>query len=127
MDTTARDESAYSESELQDAILAYKSGKFSSIRACAEAFRVPYPTLQTRLSGRTSRSYAHEYMQILSKAEERTLVRWITHLTSTGFPASPALAIEMAEEVRRNQFQLSRNPPSYLRPIGKNWLERFKK
>ena len=88
MDATVRDKSAYSESELQDAISAYKPGRFSSIRACARAFRV-----HIRLFRR----------------------------------AFPALAIEMAEEVRRNRFQLSRTPPSYLRPIGKNWLDRFKK
>ena len=37
-------------------------------------------------------SDAHEYGQILSSVEERTLERWITHLTSSAFPASPALA-----------------------------------
>jgi hypothetical protein len=65
-------------------------------------------------------------MQILSNAEERTLVRWITHLTRAGFPAPPSLAMQMADEIRHNRFQLSTTPPSYLRPIGKSWLDRFR-
>lgn len=66
-------------------------------------------------------------MQILSTDEENALVRWITHLSHTGFPTSPALAVAMAEEIRRCRFRLSRTPPSYPRPIGKSWLDRFRK
>ena len=75
----------------------------------------------------TAHSYAYEYMQILSKAEERTLVRWITHLTSAEFPASPALAIGWRKKSAVTGSSFRRNTPSYLRPIGKNWLDRFKK
>ena len=32
----------------------------------------------------------------------------------------------MAEEVRRSRFQLSHSPPSNLRPIGENWITRFR-
>jgi DDE superfamily endonuclease/Tc5 transposase DNA-binding domain len=126
MNATTRDLNAYSGLDLQNAILAYKAGKYPSIRACASAFHIPYPTLQTRLSGRTSRSHAHEHMQVLSNAEEKTLVRWITHLTRAGFPASPALAMSMAEEIRRSRFQLTHSIISYPRPIGKSWLDRFR-
>ena len=80
-----------------------------------------------RLSGQTSRSHAHESMQILSNPEETTLVRWITYLTSTGFPASPALAIQMAEEIRNNQYRLPKASPPSHRSIGKSWLDRFRK
>jgi hypothetical protein len=55
------------------------------------------------MSGRKSRATAHETEQVLSAAEEKTLSRWITRLTRTGFPASPALAIEMAEEIWRGR------------------------
>jgi hypothetical protein len=74
---------------------------------------------------RTSRSQGHESAQILSYAEEESLLRWLTRLTSTGFPASPALAIEMAEEIRRGRMQLSKIPPPLLRPIGEHWIDRF--
>jgi len=66
-------------------------------------------------------------MQILLKPEEGTLIRWITHLTNTGLPASPALVREMAEEIRRNRLQLSHTPTSYPQPIGSEWLLRFRK
>jgi hypothetical protein len=88
-------------------------------------------TYQSKASGTASpvafpRAHAHEHMQVLSNAEETTLVRWITHLTVTGFPASPSLAIAIAEEIWKNRYQVARLPPSYPRPIGKNWLDRFR-
>jgi len=66
-------------------------------------------------------------MQILSKPEERTLIRWITHLTNTGFPASPALVREMAEEIRHSRLKLSSTSNQTLRPIGSDWLLRFRR
>ena len=53
-------------------------------------------------------------------------MRWIAHLTITGFPASASLAIAIAEEIRKNRYQVARLPPSYPRPIGKSWLDRFR-
>jgi len=126
MSLKARQTRQYSEEDVSTAILELQAGKYASIREAADAFKIPRTTLQDRMATRTSRSNANESRQILSNPEERTLVRWITHLTSTGFPASPALAIQMAEEIRRNRFQLSKTPSSYLRPIGKSWLDRFR-
>ena len=119
-------EGAYSEADLQAAILAYHNKGSRSIRAAARAFAVPYHTLRNRLAGRTSRSEAHRSAQILSSAEEQTIVRWISRLCRTGYPASPALAVGMAEEVRRSRYQLSQSPPSILRPIGEQWIDRFR-
>lgn len=126
MNRNTRVQRAHSEADIVRAIAAYRLGEYTSIRRCASAFCVPRPTLQHRLSGRSSRSISHEMAQILSKPEERTLVRWITYLTNTGYPASPNLVIEMAEEIRHNRFQLSKVPSPYPRPIGKNWLDRFR-
>ena len=126
MDTVSQSLSDNPESRIQDALLAHKSGKYRSVRAAAIAFSIPPSTLSYRIAGRTSRSQAHESAQILSYAEEKTLVRWLTRLTRTGFPASPALAIQMAEEIRRGRLQLSRSPPPLLRPIGEHWIDRFR-
>jgi len=126
MNTPTQVPSASVESRIQDAITAYKSGTYRSVRAAANAFFIPPSTLSYRLAGRTSRSQAHESEQIFSHAEEKTLVRWLTRLTNTGFPTSPALAIEMAEEIRRGRLQLSRTPPPSLRPIGERWIDRFR-
>jgi hypothetical protein len=117
---------AYSEADMQRAITEYHSGLYSSKQAAAQANNVPPATLRYRLAGRTSPSQAHETQQILSNAEEKTLVRWITRLTSTGFPASPALVVEMADEIRRNRLQLSRAGLSLTRPIGEHWIDRFR-
>jgi hypothetical protein len=124
--TESSSKPAYSEADIQKAISALKNNEFRSIRKAAVAFNVPNTTLRGRMSGRTSRSTAHESEQILSPAEEKTFARWVTHLTRTGFPASPALAIEMAEEIRRERVQLSKAVTITLRPIGENWLTRFK-
>jgi len=126
MNANKREKHAYSEADIQSAITALRAGEYPSIRKCAEALHIPRPTLQHRLAGRISRSTAHEMQHILTKPEEKTLVRWITHLTNTGFPASPALVIQMAEEIRHNRYQISKTPPSYTKPIGKSWLDRFR-
>jgi len=126
MNVNERVKHALSEADIQAAIAALSAGQYSSIRKCATGLSVPYQTLQHRLPRRLSRSTSHEAMQILSKPEERTLVRWISQPTKTGFPASPALVLQMAEEIQHSRFQLSRTPPSYAKPIGKNWLDRFR-
>jgi hypothetical protein len=114
------------EANIQAAINAYQNEEYKSVRAAARAFSVPASTVHARLAGRTSRSRAHETAQILSNPEEQTLVRWILRLCRTGFPASPALVVEMAEEIRRSRIQLSQSPPSTLRPIGEHWIDRFR-
>lgn len=126
MTTPIRDLDALSRSPIDSAILAYTLNQYPSIRQCALAFQVPYATLKHRMSGRTSRARANEYKQILSNAEEDALVRCITRLTRTGFPASPALTLEIAKEIRYNRIHLSKTTPPSLRPIGKNWLDRFR-
>ncbi|RAL58500.1 hypothetical protein DID88_004004 [Monilinia fructigena] len=68
--------------------------------------------------------------QILSNAEENTLVRWISQLTITGFPATPMLVKEMADEIRLRRVQVasSRIPTSTeILPIGHEWIYRFQK
>ncbi|KAM0710636.1 hypothetical protein Q7P35_001374 [Cladosporium inversicolor] len=126
MDTVTPERLAYTEIDIQTAISAIKNKEFASIRKAAIAFNVLYPTLRSRMSGRNSRATAHEAEQLLSPAEENTLSRWVTRLTRTGFPASPALVIEMAEEIRRSRVWLSKDKPETLRPIGESWLNRFK-
>ena len=115
-----------SEDQVQKALNAYLEKEYSSLRKAANAFKVPFSTAQARMAGRISRSTAHETQQTLSNAEERSLTRWITRLTRTGFPPSPKLVMEMAEELRRGRVQLS-TPTSFNIPsIGYSWLERFK-
>jgi len=90
---------SYSEADVQTAISDIEKGNFTSIRKAARAYDIPYATLRHCMAGRNSRATAHQVEQILSNAEEKTLSQWITRLTRTGFPASPALVVQMAEEV----------------------------
>jgi len=126
MDVSIRDSYAFSESTIQEAIAAFQAKQYLSIRATARAFSIPEATLRHRMDGRASRSDSHEYRQILSSAEEKTLLKWITQLTRTGYPASPALGLKMAKTIRRQRYQLSQQPRLY-HPISKRWLERFRK
>ena len=87
------------ESCIQKALDAYNSKQYSSILKAARAFAIPYSTMKNRVSGKVSQAKAQELVQNLSNAEEKTLVRWITRLTITGFLASPKLVLEMAEEI----------------------------
>ena len=114
------------ENNISSAISAYLSGEYSSLRKAAAAFKAPFSTVQARMAGRNSRATARETQQTLTNTEETTLVRWITRLTRTGFPAAPKLTLEMAEEIRRGRAQLSGQSAIIGRPIGYSWLDRFK-
>jgi hypothetical protein len=114
------------ESILLQAATAYRNGEYTSIRACADAFSVSYSTLSYRLSGRVSRSIACESSQILSTAEEKALVKWITRLSTAGCPITLPLTRNLAEEIQKRRVALSPLPRQYP-PIGKHWLDRFRK
>ena len=113
---------------IQAAIIALDNNEFQSIRKAALHFQVPRSTLGNRIKGRPTRSQANDHGQILNKPEEGTLLRWVKRLKATGFPISPALLKEMAQEVLEN-----RKTPALLRyispaeapPIGHEWLYRF--
>ena len=128
---------AYLEADISNAIQAYQDSQYPSMRACARAHSVSLTTLHSRLAGRNSRSIAHAHRQILSTAEEETLVKWIKRLTNTGYPLSPALAIKLAQEIRDSRAPLRSicdpHPPTALpalptaQTIGAQWLSRFKR
>jgi hypothetical protein len=126
MDASTRVKRVYTEAQLQAALFSIAENDSRSIRATAAAYAVPESTLRNRLAGHTSCSSAHEHRQNLSSAEEKTLVRWLSNLTRAGFPASPALLVEMAEEVRRSRFKLGDGPSPQLRPLGKHWSLKFR-
>lgn len=116
----------YTEEDLTSAVTAYRNSEYTSIRKCAYAFNVPLTTLSKRLSTRTSRSKSHESQKILSTAEEQTLLKAITRLSKSGYPITLLLTRDLAEEIRLSRFRLSSTPTSYP-PLGKRWLDRFRK
>ena len=81
-----------------------------------------------RIAGGLSRAQATEMTQILSNAEEKTLVRWIKRYTCAGSPMTPSLLLEMAELIRHERVRhASQNSSStkIIAPIGHEWLYRF--
>ena len=116
------------EAQVRKALADIQSGKYKGTRSAARAYSLSDSTLRYRMAGRNSRASARQSQQILSETEENTLVRWITRLTCTGFPASPSLVVQMAEKIRckcvhlRNDTNTSNQ---FARPIGHNWLYRF--
>ncbi|APA13274.1 hypothetical protein sscle_10g080440 [Sclerotinia sclerotiorum 1980 UF-70] len=118
------------EEKLQQTIVALQLKEFKSIRKAAEHFEVPKSILADRLAGKKTCSQTYEIAQILSNAEENTLVRWISRLTITGFPATSILVKEMADEIRLRYIQvaLSQIPTSTEIPsIDHKWIYRFQK
>jgi hypothetical protein len=80
-------------------------------------------TLTRRLNGGKSRAEAREEQQKLTKAEEKVLVKWITHLTATGHPARHTFIRDMAEEIRRQrgpEIEIGRELP-----LGITWVQQF--
>jgi hypothetical protein len=106
------------ESILLQATTAYRNGKYTSIRACADAFSVLYSTLSYRLSGRVSRSIAYESKQILLAAKEKALVKWITRLSTVSCPITLPLTRNLAEEIQKRCVTLLPLKRPYP-PIGK--------
>ena len=71
---------------------------------------------------------SHESKQILSHAEEKELVRWITRLTISGYPPRYSTLREMAEEVRKRRVkQINENGMQLVQydDIGADWVARF--
>jgi hypothetical protein len=120
-------ESARKEARLQEALAAVRSEQHN-VPSAAKEFGVSSRTLYDRVNGVLPRNQAHEAEQILSKAEEKELVRWITRLTITGYPPRHSTLREMAEEVQKRRVKQINDPSMQLvnyPPIGQQWIPRF--
>src|SRR5437762_10643485 len=91
------------EARLQEAMAAVLAKKHNATSA-ALAFNVHHSTLYDRLDGKPPRNKAHE-TELLSHAEEKELVRWITSLTITGYSPRYDTSREMAEEIRKRHVK----------------------
>lgn len=117
-----------SEARILEALKAVEKREFKSLYAAANHFGVSRSTLMRRAAGSNSRVQGRESAQLLSLAEEKVLVKWISRLSIAGYPPRHALVEEMAEEVRLRRarrvndasIELVRYPP-----IGKEWIQRF--
>ena len=116
------------EARLQEAITAVHK-KQHTCNSAAIAFNVRRRTLYDRVNGnRKPRNKAHESDQLLTEAEEKELVRWITRLTATGYAPRHATLREMAEEIRKRRVKQINSDDMILIKydgIGKHWIHRF--
>src|SRR5436305_514701 len=118
------------EVQIRKALYAYKNKDFKSIRSAAKFFKVSEPTLRRRHHGGLTQSTSHEMYQILTNAEEDTLVRWIKRYTSTGTHITNTLLKELAIHLRaaRVTHASHLHPPTpQLNHINDKWIQRFKK
>jgi hypothetical protein len=116
------------EIQLTKAQYALKNKDFPSTRAAATFFQVNPKTLQRRLNGGKTNSTGHEMSQILTNAEEDTLVRWIKQYTNSGAHITNLLLKELAIYVRAARVTHAshlRPPSPRLTHINNKWIQRF--
>lgn len=115
------------EARVQEAVAAVKEGKYTCYSA-ARVFNIPRQTLYDRVNGKLPRNQAHEAEQLLSHAEEKELIRWITLLTLTGYPPRYVTLLQMAEEIRKRRVKNINDDDIQLvqyDDIGDQWVQRF--
>jgi len=115
------------EARVQEALETVVSSQHTCSSASV-AFNVPHQTLYDRMNGKPPRHLAQEKQQVLSNAEEKELVQWITRLTITAYPPRHKTLLEMAEEIRKRRVREINNQIGInieYHPIEKDWVPRF--
>ena len=128
MDQLSSNQLQNQEELIQKAIDNIHSGLYRSTKTAAHTHNIPDSTLRKHMAGCNTHENAHKSQQILSNAEEKTLVQWITCLTCTRFPASPSLVVQMAEEIHYECVHLRNDANASdqsIRSISHNWLYCF--
>ena len=118
---------AEKEARIQEAIAVIHAGQYIAYTA-PTIFNVPPCTLYDRLKGKPPCQLAQEKQQLLTHAEEKELVRWITRLTRTGYPPRYSTLREMAEELRKRRVRnINDQSCTYIKysPISEDWPRRF--
>jgi len=116
------------EFQLVKAQYALKNKDFKSVRAAAAFFKVHYRTLQRRVNGGLTQSTSQEMRQILTNAEEDTLVRWIKQYTNSGAHITNPLLKDLAIQIRLARVTYASRllpPTTPLMHINNKWIQRF--
>jgi hypothetical protein len=86
---TQKDAAAQKENKIQEVVEALTTGTFTKISKAVHHFGVPYDTLRCQyLRLNQSRSDAHIHEQLLTKAEEETICKWLKYMGMTSHPIS---------------------------------------
>ena len=90
--------------KLQAAMDGLADGTYSTIYSAAKHLSLSHKTLGRRVAGGKSYAQAREDAQHLSKAEEKSLVRWALMMSCTSHPVEYRFLGEMAEEIRQKRI-----------------------
>jgi hypothetical protein len=102
---------------------AYESRRYPSIRATAIAHGVPYFTLRRRILGLTlPKKEAHVNQQLLTKAEQATLIDWIKYLALTGHPLNKRTIRPKVQAILE-----AKGHKTDLKHPSKTWIRYFMK
>ena len=116
------------ELRLLKALYALKNKDFKSIREAARFFNIAHQTLSRRVHGGVSQSMGHESTQILSNAEENTLIKWIKRYTESGAHITHSLLKELAIQIEAARVTHASRPPlvhNSRTGINQKWIKRF--
>jgi predicted transcriptional regulator len=137
------------EALLAEAILGIQNKKYKSSYEAAKALGLSRNTVSKRVSQqRPSRQEARQKQQLLSKNQERTLLKWIKELTNSGYAPSHRILREVADEVRSNKCRVFQPQQQHIQqhiqqhlqqqpqtqqlqpqipnlPLGQEWVPRF--
>ena len=106
------------ERRVTEAVQAYRSGQFSSIRAAALEFDVIPNTVLNQLKGMPALTAKKPTNKGLNLIQEDTLLYWIKFLDDTGFSPTKPMVIAYANEIRM------RDAPG-IRALSRRWAARW--
>ena len=109
MDQLSSNQLQNQEELIQKAIDNIHSSLYRSTKTAARTHNIPDNTLRKCMAGCNTHKNAHKLQQILSNAKEKIFVQWITRFTCIGFPASPSLVVQIAEEIHYKCIHLQNN------------------
>jgi hypothetical protein len=127
---------------LSKAVLGVENGKYKTAQAAATTLGLRPDTVRRRISGVCGTlAKSHQKHQLLSKNQERTLLKWIKELTTSGYAPSHQILREVADEVRSNKCRVFQPQLQHLQqqpqtqqlqpqippklPLGQDWVPRF--
>lgn len=119
------------ESLVKEAVQRVLSKKYKSSYAAAKTLGISKDTVTRRVQGGSSCAQARQQQQKLSSVQEKVLLKWIKHLTISGYSPGHQLLKDIAEELRtKRTYNL--DDPSLdvleLQPrcqLGRDWVPRF--
>ncbi len=89
------------EISIKSAIAELEKGLHANIKDAARAHGIPYTTLYFRVKGRKTKepNHSHHQEELLSHSEEILLVRYVSTLSSGGYPCTFRHLYELVKEI----------------------------